>query len=852
MGDALSFCLQSLRRGVHERQVPLIESQSFHKEGFRMRDILVVVIALVLLQLLPVVRAAHAEVATESEMRGVCERWLSYVVELTGDWAGSTSPRIIDAEAIVENDTLLARCFSIAPRGYVVVPVLKELPPVKACSEEYALDALQVVGFPQLLREMLHHRVTLFIETYGSLEASQSSARTPLFDRANREAWNRLSDPKHRPGAQRAADRFSRTTQAGPLVTTAWHQTHPYNLNCPIGDGGRSLVGCVATAVAQIMNYHSWPPAGTGGHAYYWNGDRSCGGATDGAELNADFSDPYAWANMPDGCDTGCSPIEEAAVSELCYEVGVAFEMNFGRCSSGAFSSYASTALLTYFGYDCTFQRERRDDHTAESWFDRVKREIDARRPLLYSIPGHVVVCDGWREWGGQRQVHINYGWGGPHTSWYAVDNIHGSNNHMMERMFLNIMPRSTKGTLYSVEPDGTGEFATIQAAIDAATGCDVIELGDGLFTGEGNRDLTFRGKILTVRSRSGDPAACVIDCQGSADDPRRGFTIDSYEGAGAVIEGITVKNGYAGGIGNQDGGAIHGGQMSMPTLINCAFVDNSAVRKGGAVYCRNSLSILEDCTFVGNESAEGGTICCDVGSFGLFVSGCTITGNEAGSSGAGIHWDRYHSRLVVENTIIASSESGEAIFCDGDGIPPEISCCDIHGNAGGDWVGCVADLQGVAGNFSADPRFCGLAPDTHMSRYELRADSPCLPGNHPDGYDCGLIGAHGQGCVVTDVGSIASDVDEAPDVSPFLTAVPNPSGSGVSVSFGGSTRSNSGIRIFDVAGRLIRSYDVRSLAGVITWDGTTATGRPVAPGTYFVRLGEGKEAMTRRVILLR
>jgi len=94
--------------------------------------------------------------------------------------------------------------------------------------------------------------------------------------------------------------------------------------------------------------------------------------------------------------------------------------------------------------------------------------------------------------------------------------------------------------------------------------------------------------------------------------------------------------------------------------------------------------------------------------------------------------------------------------------------------------------------------------------------------------------------------------VDEAPDVSPFLTAVPNPSGSGVSVSFGGSTRSNSGIRIFDVAGRLIRSYDVRSLAGVITWDGTTATGRPVAPGTYFVRLGEGKEAMTRRVILLR
>ncbi len=76
--------------------------------------------------------------------------------------------------------------------------------------------------------------------------------------------------------------------------------------------------------------------------------------------------------------------------------------------------------------------------------------------------------------------------------------------------------------TTYVVRPNGAGDFATIQAAIDAVANGDVIELANGTFAGNGNRDLTYRGKAITVRAQASDPASCVIECGGSAGSPHR------------------------------------------------------------------------------------------------------------------------------------------------------------------------------------------------------------------------------------------------------------------------------------------------------------------------------------------
>jgi hypothetical protein len=96
----------------------------------------------------------------------------------------------------------------------------------------------------------------------------------------------------------------------------------------------------------------------------------------------------------------------------------------------------------------------------------------------------------------------------------------------------------------------------------------------------------------------------------------------------------------------------------------------------------------------------------------------------------------------VVQKSILASGVLGEAVTCEYSSSAT-LSCSDVFGNEGGDFVGCIASQDTLDGNFSADPLFCDPVNDD----LTLRPDSPCMPGNHPYGADCGLIGAMESGC---------------------------------------------------------------------------------------------------------
>jgi len=390
----------------------------------------------------------RAEIATEEEMELVCRNWLSYMVYQKGAWAGETRPQIADIDEIVEEDTVLARCFSIAPSGFVVVPVLKELPPVKAYSERYRLPMGQRAGFPQLLREVLLRRIRLYAKIYGSLDAVQPPTGDVLLGRGHKAEWNRFLRSEQEFKTLLRGRKIQALAEVGPLLTTSWHQRAPYNNFCPMGDGGRCVVGCVATAAAQIMKYWNWPDSGTGSHSYTWDGDQSCGGDVGGGTLSATFSDTYDWQNMPDSCDSGCASQDSAALAELCYEVGVAFEMDYGACGSGTWTAMALTVFPTYFKYDSSsICIEDRDETTAAGWFSIIQTEINNGRPIQYRISMHSIVCDGWRDTGGQNQYHMNYGWGGPFTTWFTIDSLYcywepdSLCPPMDEYMIRNIMP---------------------------------------------------------------------------------------------------------------------------------------------------------------------------------------------------------------------------------------------------------------------------------------------------------------------------------------------------------------------------------------------------------------------------
>lgn len=146
------------------------------------------------------------------------------------------------------------------------------------------------------------------------------------------------------------------------------------------------------------------------------------------------------------------------------------------------------------------------------------------------------------------------------------------------------VLPLPTVASTWTVEPDGSGDFATIQEAVDLASDGDEILLGDGTFTGPGNRQIDFLGKAITVRSASGDPTLCGVDA-----DFHTGFRFGSGEGAGSVLADISISDTVEYAI-FCDG--------SSPTFRNLHLGYSFAV----SVNCRNAGPTFEDVLAVGSH----------------------------------------------------------------------------------------------------------------------------------------------------------------------------------------------------------------------------------------------------------
>ncbi|MBC8469142.1 MAG: hypothetical protein H8D56_06690 [Planctomycetes bacterium] len=176
-------------------------------------------------------------------------------------------------------------------------------------------------------------------------------------------------------------------------------------------------------------------------------------------------------------------------------------------------------------------------------------------------------------------------------------------------------------------------DYPTIQVAIDASMDGDTVLIAPGTYTGDGNRDIDFKCKAITVKSEQG-PQTCIVDCQGSEDEPHRGFFFHSYEDANSVVQGFTIINGYA-----SRGGGIFC-QNASPHILDCLITENTAL-EGGGVKCHYSNPTITRCIIRNNSSNYGGGV--GIGITGdtsslLTMTNCFITGNKAKRSGGGIY----------------------------------------------------------------------------------------------------------------------------------------------------------------------------------------------------------------------
>jgi hypothetical protein len=300
------------------------------------------------------------------------------------------------------------------------------------------------------------------------------------------------------------------------------------------------------------------------------------------------------------------------------------------------------------------------------------------------------------------------------------------------------------------------GPKATIQAGINAALNDDQVVVAPAVYRGAGNRDIGFLGRSITVRSV--DPndsqvvAATVIDCEGSADDPHRGFNFISEEGPDAVLAGVTVINGFApefylpppddvwyvqggavlcwktsptidrcvfqgnraqyGGALLSDGGPPENRAGGEPHITNCTFVGNEVVGSygamGGAVECGRGNPLIERCTFIQNHgrseqvvypSLVGGALA--LWSCNATLTQCDIHGNGAlddptlDVEGGGVYCGQSTVTLVAcrLNGNSAGDGDGGALY-GGWGSQISLLNCEIANNTAGGYGGAIAQLH--------------------------------------------------------------------------------------------------------------------------------------------------------------
>ena len=263
------------------------------------------------------------------------------------------------------------------------------------------------------------------------------------------------------------------------------------------------------------------------------------------------------------------------------------------------------------------------------------------------------------------------------------------------------------------VKADGSGDYPTIQAAIDDANEGDIIEVWPGIYTGPGNRDIDPNGKNLTIRNTNpNDPnivAATIIDCNGRLLDGHRGFYFHSGEDNNSVLDGLTITNGFAPldlNVFLEDGGGILI-VNSSPIIRNCIITNNEARFGGGmgvhggfggGICCYdNANALITNCNLTSNTSnnAGAGIACCS--SSNPTISNCIFSSNSS-FHGGGIGCDDNSNPFIINCTVVQNHTliDGAGIYCFNS--HPTVLNCTISGNTAGDWF----LLNGLGGGIAS------------------------------------------------------------------------------------------------------------------------------------------------------
>ena len=415
----------------------------------------------------------RADMATMDEALTAARNWVTLIIQKKGTWGGYETAEVEGIQEFKRGRRLIGYFCRVKPKGHIVISLRKELAPIKIYSAACDLDPECEEDMADLVKGKMERILDEIERQVGPVTSARTEEVSRILDIDYRPVWAELSGniKSFEEGLESGAIEMD-YQESQVLLSSSWHQRPPYNNDCPNEgcswpDFGyfnqNAVVGCVATASAQIMRYWCWPPYG----------------------VESPYGDYYDWPNMPNRLTTS-SPMDQInAVAELCHEVGVAEDMHYDCDGSGTQYYEVDDALEDHFRYSTNCDWRDRENYDAGEWFDLIKEQLNWNRPLQYRVEDHHIVADGWQEdVSGEpclRQYHMNYGWGrrcgDPNgcNTWYCLDALH-LGDYDKEKMLVGIYPAQALGSSLSgtysrqsfpyryFDRDAAGSSATFEA----------------------------------------------------------------------------------------------------------------------------------------------------------------------------------------------------------------------------------------------------------------------------------------------------------------------------------------------------------------------------------------------------
>lgn len=221
------------------------------------------------------------------------------------------------------------------------------------------------------------------------------------------------------------------TQTVAPLMSSEWGQGYPYNMLCPLDGDSRSVTGCVATAMAQIMRYKRWPEGTTAALDAYSRGSIS---------VDALPATTFDWDNMLDRYDYPSygTETQRQAVAKLMQYCGSSVHMQYSSKGSGSFSFDVPNALTNDFGYSKNVRLVKPESYTMADWDAMMVNELSNQRPVLLTgvsmaVGGHAFVCDGYD---GNGLYYIDWGWNGVDNGFYRLSFLNPQRRGYMFNVF--------------------------------------------------------------------------------------------------------------------------------------------------------------------------------------------------------------------------------------------------------------------------------------------------------------------------------------------------------------------------------------------------------------------------------